>query len=66
MNESLSQGDRVELLSMPNDPDPIDVGTKGIVTDNGVELQGQKIWGVRWDNGRSLNLLEGEDSWKKL
>ena len=58
MNEQLSQGDRVQLVNMPNDPDPSPVGTTGIVQDSGVELQGQKIWCVRWDNGRLINLLE--------
>jgi len=65
MNEPLSPSDRVELLSMPNDPYPIPVGTKGIVTDV-FELSGEKIYGVKWDNGRTLNLCENEDGWKKL
>lgn len=66
MNEPLKAFDRIELVAMPNEPDPVPVGTKGIVQDNGVEVQGQKIYSVRWDNGRTLNLLEGEDEWKKL
>ena len=65
MNEPLQVFDRVELISS-NDPDPVLVGTKGIVQKDGVEVQGQKIYSVRWDNGRTLNLLEGEDEWKRL
>lgn len=65
MNEPLQAFDRVELISS-NDPDPVPVGTKGIVQKDGEEFQGQKIYSVRWDNGRTLNLLEGEDDWKKL
>ncbi len=65
MNEPLQAYDRVELLAMPNDPDPIPVGTKGIVA-NAVNVQGQMIYDVKWDNGRTLNLLEGEDEWRKV
>lgn len=43
---------------MPNDPDPIPVGTEGTVTggsEPSFNMAGQ-IW-VEWDNGRSLILL---------
>ena len=57
-------GDRVRLVAMPKDPDPIPVGTLGTVIDT------QHIpWGadsytqvsVKWDNGRSLNCVVPPD-----
>ena len=64
MDEPLSPSDRVKMVSS-TDPDPIPVGTKGIV-QNSVEFQGLMIYGVKWDNGRTLNLCEGEDEWEKV
>lgn len=65
MNEPLSQNDRVQLKSS-TDPDAVPEGTKGIVQNSGVCVEGQMIWGVRWDNGSTLNLIEGEDEWYLL
>ena len=48
-------GDRIELRRMPEDPDPIPVGTRGTVTfvnDVGEFVQ----YAVKWSNGRSLML----------
>ena len=58
------KGDRVRLVFMPNDPDPILVGTEGTVTD----VQ-QMDWGqdkfsqvsVDWDNGRRLSCVVPPD-----
>lgn len=49
------KGDRIELLDMPNDPDPIPRGTHGTVQDC-VWLMGFEIWQVLvdWDIDRSL------------
>ena len=66
MNEPLSEGDRVKLVSMSNDPDPIKVGTQGTVTSANKMPNEMMIYGMRWDDGRSLTLLEGEDEWEKL
>lgn len=56
---TLEPGDRVELLSMPDDPHPVPVGTTGTV-----ERVAHFDWphpydqvSVRWDNGRSLALV---------
>lgn len=65
MNEPLSKGDRVELVDMPSDPDPIKVGTKGTVTSV-AKLGNETIYRMNWDDGRSLSLLETEDKWKKI
>ena len=54
------KGDRVRLVFMPDDPDPIPAGTEGTVEDV-VDID----WGqdkkkqvyVRWDNGRTLSCV---------
>lgn len=53
-------GDRIKLLSMGNDPDPIPYGTLGTV-QRVVDLSwgGKNEWQVQvdWDNGRTLSLV---------
>jgi len=57
-------GDRVKLVFMPNDPDPIPPGTEGTVRD----VQ-QMDWGqdkfsqvhIDWDNGRTLSCVVPPD-----
>jgi len=50
-------GDRIRLLKMDNDPDPIPVGSEGTITGitklshNEMQIQ------VKWDSGRSLSVL---------
>lgn len=53
-------GDRVRLVHMPNDPDPILPDTEGTVVDAteitfGDESYTQVI--VNWDNGRRLSCV---------
>lgn len=57
-------GDRIELASMLNDPDPVPVGTRGTVafvhrvgSDSNAWLQVD----VDWDNGRQLMLVVPPD-----
>ena len=51
-------GKRIELVRMDDDPDPIKVGDKGMVTD--VDDAGQL--GVKWESGRTLRVnLEAGD-----
>jgi hypothetical protein len=60
IGRSLKTGDRVRLIAMPHDPDPIPVGTLGVVlrvTDHGDWQQVE----VAWDNGRTLMLALPED-----
>jgi len=60
---NVKPGDRVRLVSMGPDPDPIPVGTEGVVDGATCFERGPrgaaKEWqiGVRWDNGRSLSVI---------
>jgi hypothetical protein len=54
-------GKRVELISMVNDPHPIESGTLGTIYHYGFG-----VINVKWDNGRTLGLIEGEDTYEIL
>ena len=58
--QPVSEGERIRLVSMEDDPDPIPVGTEGTVT--GVEDLGD-WWqiDVEWDNDRTLMLTVPPD-----
>jgi len=51
-------GMRICCDEMPNDPRPIESGTLGMVV--GVDDAGQIM--MKWDNGRTLSLIPGVDS----
>lgn len=54
-------GDRIRLLRMPNDPDPVPVGSEGTVwRADDIQI------GVKWDNGRRLNLIPDVDEWEVI
>ena len=57
-------GDRIRLVSMPDDPDPLAEGTTGTVVSVTDGPYGQI--GVDWDNGRSLFLIPGIDSYELI
>lgn len=57
IKEQYPAGTRIRLERM-NDPDAVPSGTEGTVT--GVDDIGQIM--MKWDNGRSLSLVPGEDS----
>ena len=62
MKERYPKGTRICLDNMENDPQPIPSGTKGTVI--AVDDAGQLL--MKWDNGRSLSLIPGEDSFHKI
>ena len=55
-------GTRLELISMGKDLDPVPPGTRGTVE----RVNSLGDIEVDWDNGRSLSLIPGEDSFRKL
>jgi hypothetical protein len=65
-------GDRIELIHMPNDPDPIPPGTQGVVTDINFRSDTDQTAKLRdqisveWDNGRSLMLIQGVDRYRVI
>jgi len=60
IGKSLKTGDRVRLISMPNDPDPLPVGSLGVVLRVIAHSDWQQVE-VAWDNGRKLMLTLPED-----
>lgn len=53
-------GDRIRLVHMGNDPDPVPAGTEGTVRDvSALDFAGRKETQihVNWDNGRSLSCI---------
>lgn len=55
-------GTRIELISTMDDVQGVEKGTKGTVI--GVDDIG--IIHMKWDNGRGLGLIPGEDNFKVL
>ena len=49
-------GKRIKLISMVNDPNPIEGGTLGTIYHIGGD-----VINVKWDNGRNLGVVIGED-----
>ena len=53
-------GKRVKLIEpMEDDPQPILVGREGVVYNVGFD-----VINVKWDNGRSIGLIIGEDKFE--
>jgi hypothetical protein len=55
----LRPGDRIRLISMPDDPNPVPIESMGTVTFVRQCGSGPHAWfqvGVDWDNGRKLML----------
>jgi len=54
-------GDRVRITGPMNDPDPVPVGVEGTVNWVGHwKTPLTRQIGVKWDNGRTLGLIEGD------
>ena len=56
----LTVGDRIRLVSMTDDPDPIPAGTMGLVTAIHMH-SGWTQLEVSWENGRTLMLVSPPD-----
>jgi hypothetical protein len=54
-------GRRIKLISMVNEPNPIESGSEGIITNIGFD-----VMTVQWDNGRKLGVIIGEDIYEIL
>lgn len=64
MTEFWQPGDRLRLVSMPDDPNPIPSGSEGtVVAVRLATWQGKpcKYVDVDWDNGRGLSLVMPPD-----
>ena len=62
INPKLKVGDRVQILHMEDEMDSVPMGTWGEVTRVS-DVMGEDIYGVKWDNGQSLNILSTTDVW---
>jgi hypothetical protein len=65
----IAVGDRVRLVHMSDDPDPIkagSVGTVTFVTDLHFRDMPQTQYGIAWDNGRSLSCICPPDTIEKV
>lgn len=70
INEQIAVGDRIRCLHMADDPDPIPVGSEGVVTGVAdltpiMPAPGGYHISVRWDSGCTLALCE-KDQWEKI
>ena len=62
-------GQRIEMVAMPDDPDPIEPGTRGTVRSIGKRATGRPAFvqvDVQWDNGRSLVLSVPPDRYRVI
>ena len=59
MTQIPKPGDRIRLVAMPDDPDPIPIGEVGTVIEVTRHGDGKNAWhqvDVEWDHGRTLML----------
>lgn len=57
-------GDRIRMVAMPNDPDPIPTSAVGTVVSVSNHGDGKNAWhqvDAEWDNGRNLMLTMPPD-----
>lgn len=67
-NPIVQVGDRIRLTAMPNDPDPVPIGSIGTVVgivceDQSAPKRMDQIQ-VKWDNMRGLNLAPTIDRYE--
>ena len=65
VNPKLKGGDNIILIYMKDPYSPIPGGTKGVVEYISKDPfdEGEEIISVKWENGRTLNLVSSEDMW---
>lgn len=51
------ENQRIRLINMPNDPDPVPPGTTGTVVQVTKLSATDIVLAIRWDNGRTLNAV---------
>jgi len=56
-------GDRIKLVNMVDDPNPMEPGSEGEVTYVDKRME---VIGIRWDSGRTLSLIQGVDEYEIL
>lgn len=64
MTQIPKSGDRIRLVAMPDDPDPIPTGEVGTVIEVTRHGDGKNAWhqvDVDWDHGRTLMLTMPPD-----
>lgn len=66
MQAPCSEGDHIRLTKMPNDPNPIPVGTKGVVTKVMKSWDGKWHISVKWEIERSLALIAPVDEFEVI
>jgi hypothetical protein len=57
-------GTRLEMIFMPDDPDPIPTGARGTVI--GGDERVDQVGLSPWDDGRSLNLIPSRDRFRVI
>ena len=62
MNKTLV-GERIKLVQTSDPYTRVRKGDRGTITRDPYENGGVTCIGVDWDNGSSISLVEGEDSW---
>lgn len=62
LKELYPEGTRLELIGMDDPFSPVDPGTRGTVR----YVDDMGTIHMNWDNGRTLGIIPGEDSFRKL
>lgn len=60
LRERYPAGSRIELVEMPDDPQPIEPGTRGTL----LFIDDMGTLHIKWDNGRGLGVVPGKDVFK--
>ena len=60
-------GDTIRLINMPDDPNPIEPGTVGVVQEISFgPAFNEDYLTVNWENGRRLKLIVGLDEFERI